>query len=52
LVECKRDMGKHLNQSYPQYITMSQFTLKRQILCDTKTDGGGWIVIQVRGLQV
>ncbi|GFR79632.1 ficolin-1 [Elysia marginata] len=48
LVECKRDMGKHLNQSYPQYVTMSQFTLKRQILCDTKTDGGGWIVIQRR----
>ncbi|GFS18133.1 phenylalanyl-tRNA synthetase alpha subunit [Elysia marginata] len=43
---CLRDMGKDLNQSYPHYVTMTQFILQRQILCDTKTDGGGWIVIQ------
>ncbi|GFR99608.1 ficolin-1 [Elysia marginata] len=45
---CLRDMGKYLNQSYPHYVTMTQFILQRQILCDTKTDGGGWIVIQRR----
>ncbi|GFR63843.1 hypothetical protein ElyMa_003616700 [Elysia marginata] len=47
---CHRGMANEVNKSYPHYIMMTDFTLQRQILCDTQTDGGGWTVIQVNNV--
>ncbi|RUS77396.1 hypothetical protein EGW08_014842, partial [Elysia chlorotica] len=33
---------------YPPYVVMAHDGPKEEILCDTHTDGGGWIVIQRR----
>ncbi|RUS71578.1 hypothetical protein EGW08_020656, partial [Elysia chlorotica] len=44
---CFRGMGDDVTKSYPPYVIMTHDTLKREILCDTKTLGGGWTVIQV-----
>ncbi|GFR62550.1 angiopoietin-related protein 1 [Elysia marginata] len=45
---CHRGMGNEVNKSYPHFVMTTDFTLQRQILCDTQTDGGGWTVIQQR----
>ncbi|KAK3761849.1 hypothetical protein RRG08_048207, partial [Elysia crispata] len=45
---CFRGMGDDVTKTYPPYVIMTHDTLKREILCDTKTLGGGWIIIQRR----
>ncbi|GFO38481.1 ficolin-1 [Plakobranchus ocellatus] len=45
---CERGMGDDVTKNYPRYVIMSHDGPKRQILCDTHTDGGGWIVFQKR----
>ena len=40
-------MGTRVNSPYLPYIITTDETIQREILCDTKTEGGGWIVIQV-----
>ncbi|GFN94809.1 hypothetical protein PoB_002131500 [Plakobranchus ocellatus] len=37
----ERRMGDDITKTYPRYVIMSQDGPKRQILCDTHTDGGG-----------
>ncbi|GFO22988.1 ficolin 1 [Plakobranchus ocellatus] len=41
---CERGMGDDVTKTYPRYVIMSHDGPKKQILCDTHTDGGGWIV--------
>ncbi|RUS81217.1 hypothetical protein EGW08_011011 [Elysia chlorotica] len=45
---CYNGMGDGKNQTHAPYVAMTHATLKREILCDTHTLGGGWIVIQRR----
>ncbi|GFO38472.1 fibrinogen-related protein 3-2 [Plakobranchus ocellatus] len=40
-------MGNDVTKTYPPYVIMSHDGPKRQILCDTHTDGGGWITFQI-----
>ena len=40
-------MDVYRSTPYPHYIKLTDGVLNMEILCDTKTDGGGWIVIQV-----
>ena len=40
-------MGTRANSTYMPYVITTDETIHRQILCDTMTEGGGWIVIQV-----
>ena len=44
---CRRNMDRPRSKPYPPYITIFDALLNRNIFCDTKTEGGGWIVIQV-----
>ena len=44
---CHRHLDAYRSTPYPHYIKTVDGVLKREILCDTKTDDGGWIVIQV-----
>ena len=41
-------MGDNLKKQYSRYVVVDDKTVGKKILCDTKTLGGGWIVIQVR----
>ncbi|KAK3780297.1 hypothetical protein RRG08_013773 [Elysia crispata] len=45
---CERGMGDDVTKSYQPYALVTDNTISRQILCDTHTDGGGWIVLQRR----
>ena len=44
---CHRYMDYKRDASYPAYVKVLDDTIQQYILCDTKTLGGGWIVIQV-----
>lgn len=45
---CERGMGNDVTKWYLPYVIMPYGGLKYKILCDTHTDGGGWIVVQRR----
>ncbi|KAK3759974.1 hypothetical protein RRG08_006441 [Elysia crispata] len=45
---CHRYLDAYRSTPYPHYIKTVDGVLKGEILCDTKTDDGGWIVIQRR----
>ncbi|GFR99569.1 tenascin-R [Elysia marginata] len=43
---CAPGMGDDVTKRYPPYVILSQSAIRKQILCDTYTLGGGWTVIQ------
>ncbi|GFR78723.1 hypothetical protein ElyMa_004002300 [Elysia marginata] len=49
---CYRGMSNDGTKTYPSYAVMTLKDLKQDILCDTKTDEGGWIVIQVNKIII
>ncbi|GFS23837.1 fibrinogen-related protein 3.2 [Elysia marginata] len=48
ITSCYRGMNNSTTKNYPPYVVSTVDSLEQDILCDTKTDGGGWIVIQRR----
>ncbi|GFR69611.1 hypothetical protein ElyMa_005636400 [Elysia marginata] len=44
---CLRGMGDDVTKTYPAYVVLSNQLINKDILCDTHTIGGGWIVFQV-----
>ncbi|GFS20212.1 BDR-repeat family protein [Elysia marginata] len=47
-LDCYRGMGNTTFKRYQPYERVLDDDIDREILCDTNTDGGGWIVIQVK----
>ncbi|KAK3773255.1 hypothetical protein RRG08_039258 [Elysia crispata] len=45
---CERNMNYHRAVAHPMYIKTYDTTINKQVLCDTYTDKGGWIIIQRR----
>ncbi|GFR77027.1 tenascin [Elysia marginata] len=48
-ISCYRGMASDMDKDSPKYVEMTLCDPKRKILCDTRTDEGGWILIQRRG---
>ena len=44
---CERNMNYHRAVAHPMYIKTYDTTINKQVFCDTYTDKGGWIIIQV-----
>ncbi|GFS20991.1 hypothetical protein ElyMa_005071200 [Elysia marginata] len=38
-VVCERGMGDRSNRSLPRYVMMTEYTLQRKVVCDTRTMG-------------
>ena len=44
---CERGMGTQ-GKTFLPYVILKERTIQHDVLCDTKTDSGGWVVMQVR----